>query len=451
MKSAKSFPETKQTVVRVLASVGLITAMPAFAQTEIELLKKELAEQKQLIQSLLKAHESQKQINAKVEAQSSAGGKSATARSETAIPGLTFYGVVDVNVASTNSGFGSKISVGSGGMTATSIGVKGERDLGNGLKAVGELEAAVALDTGTVSNGAVIAGVNRTSPSSGAFVGTGSQIFARQAYAGLSGGLGALTFGRQYTGSYIAAIWGSSMGVSFFGNGATLVPLIGGLPTRVNNSIVYKTPTLNGFSGHITYTTGSENNVSGNVAVGATTTNDKAGRGWDAGLFYRNGPIYAVLSSWNGDNTSFATAGETGLAKKTGWIAAANYDFGVMRLHGTFVSGKISGGNYENVTKTLSSASGASISASVPFGKSTVYVSYARINDKSLLDRDGNLIGLAYTYQLYPNTHVYASWGRQSNNNNSTYGLADSADLVGNVTTAGFDPSGAMAGINVRF
>ena len=451
MKRVKLFPVPKQTLVCVLASVGMITTIPAFAQTEIELLKKELAEQKQLIQSLLKAQESQKQINAKVEAQSAAGGKSATVGSETAIPGITFYGVGDVNVARTNSGFGNKTSVGTGGMTATSIGVKGERDLGNGLKAVGELEAGVALDTGTVSNGAVTAGINNTSPSNGAFVGTGSQIFARQAYAGLSGRLGALTFGRQYTGSYITAIVGSSMGVGFFGNGATLLPLIGGLPTRVNNSIVYKTPTVNGFSGHITYTTGSENNVSGTVAVGATTTTDKAGRAWDATLFYRNGPINAALSSWNGDNTSFVTAGETGLAKKAGWIAAVNYDFGVMRLYGTFASGTISGGNYENVTKALSNASGASVSASVPFGKSTVYVSYARMNDKSLLNKDGNLIGVAYTYQLYKNTHLYASWGRLSNNNSATYSLADGGDLVGNVTTPGFDPSGAMAGINVRF
>lgn len=433
---------------RIAIACGLIFAslsgsMPAFAETEMEALKRELAEQKQLIQSLLKAQDSQKTINAKVEAQAAAGSQQAANSSGTGIPGVTFFGAADVYVASASSGFGSKTIIGSGGMTASAIGVKAERDLGNGLKAIGTVEAAVALDTGVVSNGAVAAGTNMTSPSSGGFVGTGTQIFARQAFAGLSSAIGSLTIGRQYTGSYItAAVHGSSMGAAFFGNGATLLPLVGGLPSRLNNSIVYLTPKLNGFAGHVTYTTGSENNINNNT--------EKAGQGWDAAVTYAGGPIGAALSTWNLKNTAIAV-GETELARKTGWQVAGNYNFGIVRLYGNYVSGKIQGGNYENITRTLSKASGASISAAVPFGKSTVYVNYSKLNDDSLLNKDGSLVGIAYTYQLYEKTKLYASWGKQTNNSNSTYSLANGGDLVGNVTTAGVNPTGFMTGVNIQF
>lgn len=434
----------KQTFVPYVMGGLLVSAAPAFADTEIDALKKELADQKRLIQQLLTTREDQKPSDAK--------GEATRATPTTAIPGITFYGTADVNVARMNSGFGSKTSFGTGGMTASSIGVKGERELGSGLKVVGEVEAGVALDTGVVSNGAVVPGINNTVPSSGGLVGSGPQIFSRQAYAGLATNVGTFTIGRQYTGSYVAAAaFGNALGAGFLGNGATFLPVIGGMPTRVNNSFVYKTPRVSGFSGHFTYTTGSENNVSNNFAIGAVTTSDKAGQGWDLGLLYLNGPLTASLTTWNVNNASFVTAGENGLAEKKGWQIVGNYNFGFMRLYGAFVSGKISGGNYENVTRVLSKASGASASAAIPFGKSTVYISYASLNDKSLLDRDGSLLGVAYKYELFKNTNLYASWGRQTNKDNAAYSLATGGDLVGNVSTPGFDPSGFVVGLNIKF
>lgn len=438
MEDKRFFPAPKKVLAALVASIGIIAALPALADAEIDALKRDLAEQKQLIQGLL----------ADKAAKSDAA---ATATAAPAASGVTFFGTADVNVARVNSGFGSKWSVGSGGMTASSLGVKGERDLGAGLKAIGTLEAGVAYDTGAASNGAVTNGINNSVPSTGGLVGSGPQLFSRQAFAGLSGDFGALTLGRQYTGSYIAAaIFGNAMGPGFFGSSATFLPIVGGMPTRVNNSLVYRSPKAAGLSAHLTATTGSENNVDTNTAVGATTTTDKAGQGWDAALLYSNGALLAALSTWDVNNSSFVTAGETALAKKRGAQLVANYNFGVVRVYGAFVTGKISGGNYENVTKTLSDSTGASVSASLPFGKSTVYVSYSELDDKSLLDKDGTLVGVAYAYELYKNTKLYASWGKQTNKGASTYSLADGGDLVG-VVKNGFSPSGVMAGFNVSF
>ena len=432
------------------AAFGCFASMPLLAETEIEVLRRELAEQKQLIGKLLAAQETQKQINAKVEMQ--AATKEA-APTPSATSGISVYGVADVNVSSMNSGAGHKASIGSGGLSSSRIGVKGERTLGGDLKVVGLAEAGVLLDTGNTGNANVVPGINNSAASSGGQAGTGSQLFSRQIYAGLaSGRYGSVTLGRQYAGSYLAAaITGNAMGVGFYGYSGSILPLAG-MPTRVNNSLVYLTPAIYGFTGHLTYTTGSENNVvSDTVVSGTTKTNDKAGQGYDLALFYKNGAFNAAATGWNIYNASFESAGETGLARKTGWQVAANYDLGVVKLNGTVVAGKISGGNYENVTKSLSKSSGWSVSAAVPIGSHRIYSSYTRFNDRSTLNRDARLFGLGYSYDLYLNTKLYASWGKMLNNQNAKYSLADGGNLVGNVITTGFDPEGYMAGLNYSF
>ena len=225
------------------------------------------------------------------------------------------------------------------------------------------------------------------------------------------------------------------------------------MPTRANNSITYFTPTVSGITGQLLYTTGSENNTSGEVvtAPGATTkTNDHAGRGYDLALTYALGPVYAAVSTWNVYATSYA-AGETALARKKGWQAAATYDFGVAKLAATYSGAKIDGGNYENVTKALSKTSAWSVSGSVPFGKSRIYATYTLFNDESARDQDTKMYALAYSYDLFENTKLYAAWGRQANNKNAMYSLTDSGNLVGNVITPGAKVTGTLAGVDISF
>ncbi|MBI2305939.1 MAG: porin [Rhodocyclales bacterium] len=459
MKNGKNPWQRKRVLVGALAGIlGSVTALPALADAELEALKRELAEQKKLIERLLATQQAQQEATARTKAEAwaasgvpvtapTAGKKAAT---------IEVYGVADVNVASMDSGAGRKVSFGSGGLSSSRLGVKGERALGDGWKAVGLAEAGLLLDTGSVGNGAVVPGINNSSPSSGGQLGDGSQIFSRQVYAGLaSDRLGSFTVGRQYAGSYVAAVMANAMGVGLYGYSGAILPAAG-MPTRVNNSLVYMTPSLKGFSGHFTYTTGSENNVNTDTAVSATKkTTDKAGQGLDAALLYRNGPVNAMASAWSLYNASYAVpaagAAETGLARRSGWQLGGSYDFGVVKLYGQVVAGKIAGGNYENVTKALSKSSGWSVSALVPLGKHRLYASYTAFDDKSALNRDAELVGLGYSYDLYENTKLYASWGRMINNENASYSLPDGGNLVGNVTTRGFDPEGFMAGVNFVF
>ena len=461
MKDGKFLLQRKRVLVGALAGIlGSAVALPALADAEIEALKRELAEQKKQIEGLLAAQQAQQEAIAKTKAEAwAASGVPAKAPTAgQAASSLTVYGVADVNLTSMNSGFGHKTSFGSGGLSSSRLGIKGERAIDGGWKAVGLAEAGLLLDTGSVGNGAVAPGINNTSASSGGQLGTGTQIFSRQAYVGLaSDQWGSFTIGRQYAGSYVAAVMANAMGVGLYGYSGAILPAAG-MPTRVNNSLVYMTPRLNGFSGHFTYTTGSENNVDTDVATapGATTkTNDKAGQGFDAAVTYVNGPFNAMASTWDIYNASYgvpaAGAAETGLAKRTGWQLGGSYDFGVVKVYGQLVAGKISGGNYENVTKALSKSAGWSVSALMPLGKHRLYASYTAFDDKSALNRDAKLVGLGYSYDLYANTKLYASWGKVINNENATYSLPDGGNLVGNVTTRGFDPVGYMAGVNVAF
>ena len=363
----------------------------------------------------------------------------------------TFYGVLDADLMTMDSGFGQSQTIGSGGLSASRLGLNGERRLEGDLKAVYVLEAGLSVDTGVVGNGAVTNGLNNTAPSSGSLLGNGSQIISRQAFFGLKNDLGALTIGRQYSGSYGAAAVGNAMGVGLLGSSAGLIPAVGGMPTRLNNALVYLSPAYAGFTAQLSYTTGSENNVNTNTVVGATTTNASAGRGYDLSLAYASGPLYAALTSWSLNNTSYATAGETDLATKSGAQIVANYDFGTFKLFGNYAGGTIAGGNYENVTKTLSKSSAWSLSGSMPFGKTRAFLTYSELNDQSIQNKSAQLIGLGLTYSLYEKTTLYASYGKMNNNANASYSLLNSGDLVGNVSTAGVRPTGAMVGLNLAF
>jgi predicted porin len=477
--------------VALLGAMGAASIMPipAHAETqkealkratsEIATLKQELAEQRALIDKLLAAQNSQKATIDKIETRTAQAPAQVSAQAVAQTPaqaassllpkGLTWYATLDVNVANTDSGHGRQFTVGSGGMSATSIGFKGQKEVGNGLSVIGEVEMGADLSTGVVSNGPIANGDNRTAISSGGLTGTGNQIFSRQAYAGLaSDTFGKLTLGRQYTGSYLAIAieatpdagpWGTGL----YGNAGLYLPNIGGMPTRVNNSIVYRTPAfegfLKGFSVHATYTAGSENNDEiAKVNDSGIGTSDSSGEGYDLALFYRHKTpttdgLTVAATAWIVKNASFnAGLGETGLATKRGWQAIANYDFGYFKLYGVYVSGWYSGGNYANVTQTLSDADGWSLGVKVPYGDHTLMASYMKLDDKSLKNQDASLVGVTYAYKLANATWLYTSWGKVFNNNNGKYALLNGGDLAGNVpTTESYNPDGLMMGLLTKF
>ncbi|WP_332877353.1 porin [Massilia sp. S19_KUP03_FR1] len=102
---------------------------------------------------------------------------------------VTFYGLIDAfyeNTSNVPSGTGATATRGtvnrisSSGMNTSRWGLRGNEDLGNGLKAVFQLESGFLLDTGTQD----------------------TPMFKRQANVGLEGNFGRVVIGRTFTTVY---------------------------------------------------------------------------------------------------------------------------------------------------------------------------------------------------------------------------------------------------------
>jgi len=458
---AKKFSVQKNKLYLLFSILALSIPASARAESEIEALRREVAEQRTLIRNLMATWEAQKTTqvsispaNEAIPSRSSTTPAPVPALSVAPTPALSVYGVADVDVTRTNSGYGYKTNIGSSGYSASRLGIKGEKSLRPNISAVYLMEAGLALNTGVVGTGTLSTGLNNNVASSGGLTSGGSQIFSRQIYAGLKLPFGAITLGRQYSGSYLASVAESTtLGAGLYGSSGTFLPVVASMPTRLNNSMVYVSPKLSGFSAHLTVTSGAGNNV--NTVAGAPTnaTTDRAGRGADVAMFYSSGRLKTAITTWNLRNASFnVSQRETGLATRKGFQVGAGYDLGFARVNATYVVGKIAGAGYENGTKSLSDVSGWSVSGGIPVAGGTVLASFTRVDDKSLLpDRGADLIGIAYTYKLFDTTTLYGNWGRLLNKRNASYSLPNGGDLVGTVAMPGFNPSGSMVGLNQTF
>jgi predicted porin len=183
---------------------------------------------------------------------------------------VQIYGILDqaiehVNGVSTGNGqSGSSWRMGFGEY-ASRFGFRGSEDLGDGLKAVFALEAGVTLDTGAQGQG---------------------RLFGRQAWVGLAGDWGTLTFGRQYALRYYALFDADVYGAGSQGLGA----IDAGIPNaRVDNAIAYRFNT-HGFSGGVNYSLGrdtvSGNNPTATNCAGESATDAQQCREWSAMLKY---------------------------------------------------------------------------------------------------------------------------------------------------------------------
>ena len=152
---------------------------------------------------------------------------------------VTLYGVIDAGLSYTsnaNAAGKANWQQTSGGVEQSRFGLRGSEDLGNGLKAIFNLESGFNLNNGRYAN-------------------SGSQ-FNRQSYVGLSSNFGTVTLGKQYDAEqdFLAPLsaTGSWGGTSFahYGNLDNLNTNGG---TSVNNSIKFTSANYAGFTFGATY------------------------------------------------------------------------------------------------------------------------------------------------------------------------------------------------------
>ena len=172
----------KPLVGALIAAFGLAGALPAQADSEVDALRRELAEQRQLIQKLVGQQESQKQAVSSIEQKvAAAPAASASALSQA----VSIYGVLDggvehiTNVKNGAAEGGVTRMPGVTGTVASRLGFKVNKELVPGINGIATLETGFNLDSGTL--------------------GQGGRIFGRQLFAGVDTAYGAFTLGRQYS------------------------------------------------------------------------------------------------------------------------------------------------------------------------------------------------------------------------------------------------------------
>ncbi|WP_342118486.1 porin [Pseudoduganella sp. OTU4001] len=333
------------------------------------------------------------------------GGFAAQAQAQS---NVTIYGIADAGIVGERGGAaGSVTKVTSGVGNASRIGFRGVEDLGGGTSALFQLEAGTKIDTGE----------------------TDAALFQRQSFVGLKNkDLGQVTLGRQYTMLYNAlSKIADPFGAGFAGNAKNLFAT-GGAGTRVSNSIVYTSPTVEGFSADVQYGMGEQNG------------DNTAGRQLGFGLNYAQGPLKVSLVH-NNKNNDTAAVGATPAVRRDrvkNTLLAANYDFGVAKAYFGYETDKGAGSSplpvanaygYKVAPKASADSSTLLLGVGVKAGMGTVLASYIRKDDKQN-NQDANQFGIGYLHPLSKRTDLYAMVAKMSDKNGAGY-------TIGNNTEAG--------------
>jgi len=182
-----------------------------------------------------------------------------------AMADVTIYGRINVGLENDNVKTldGKKIVTNRVEDYLSWIGFKGDEDLGNGLKAIWQVENYILMD-GTQ-------GI------------PGTQTFAtRDTFVGLQGNFGKVRLGKlpnEQRDMFNFDVGSNS-------NGANAMDIFMRTAGRPNNSIRYDSPDLAGFSGEVQYGFGENK-------TGAAGNAGKASDMWGAGLNYRNSGFFA--------------------------------------------------------------------------------------------------------------------------------------------------------------
>lgn len=202
---------------------------------------------------------------------------------------VTLYGIVDAGIGyqssqtslGSTSGGRSVVKMVNGIWAGSRFGLKGGEDLGGGTKAIFQLEEGFNSATGAQA----VSGL----------------AFNRQAYVGVTNPTyGSLTAGRQYT-SYYTLLSPYSPTTWLTGAYGAHPGDIDSLDTlyRVNNNLVYTSPSLHGLT------------VSGSYALGGVAGSTNAGSTWSAAVQYLNGP-FGIAAGFQRINNSTSGGGAWG-------------------------------------------------------------------------------------------------------------------------------------------
>lgn len=337
---------------------------------------------------------------------------------------VTMYGVVDTGLGYTSidKGYGEDVNtfdMRSGQNSGARLGLKGEEDLGNGVKVGFVLENGFDTDDGELGNG--------------------GRLFGREALLYINGAFGELGMGRQgelASGNGRYGIFGGK--VSPFSTGWSDIAghkyVMGAGFDRMDNTITYKTPTFAGFNLLAQYSFDKnvkKDDLDNKVGVqhgreGSAETD----RQYALGVSYAAGDLYlaGVVTQTNKQSVSYdgVSLGEQDdpLTVSLG----GNYNFGVAKL---YVAGQyfkdsdlavkqIDRHNKDTNTKGQTGKQfngfGLTVGADVPAfgGTAKALVGYMDADDQAATnahDMQRYAFSVGYEYPLSKRTFVYGGAG----------------------------------------
>jgi predicted porin len=393
---------------------------------------------------------------------------------------VTLYGRLDMGYVYAKSDYRKFQGIEDGFLGASMLGVRGEEALGNGLKAVFNVEWRILGDEGTLA-----------SKAGSKVLGTDGKEYdswssdARWAYVGLAGKFGTVTAGRvrmisdEWSGAASSIGWtgitaANTLGTKLFNAGGD--PLSN---SRWNNAIKYVSPNFSGLDFMAAYSFGEKvngtKNANGSYATktcGSSTAIDSTSqelattydpcKGTDTsdaaklglGLRYANGPVslIAIYEAKADDDSQkpFDAPKNKGYGAK-GWRLGGAYDFNVVKVYASYSRTKAnhSGVTYEDEVPGSDKRTLWTLGLSAPVSAAgNVWFEYAQYKDyaggydgagyvnrgdKAVDGKPGHkaqAYSLGYNHNLSKRTSVHAFVSRFNNDRDidNSYGKAN---LVG--------------------
>lgn len=299
---------------------------------------------------------------------------------------------------------------------ASRLGLKGNEDLGDGLKAIWQLEVQVDLN-GNGGNG----------------FGNGT----RNSNVGLTGG-----FGTAFLGIWDTPYKVSHNKLELFDNTtfASAINVLGrtgnagvNFNNRLKNSVQYWTPDMSGFQAKLAY--GTDNAKTVNVA--GTGTNQTV---TSLSATYENDQFYAAYGYETFKDATLATNVATAGNKSNGNRAVGAYKF----------DGGLVGLTYERLDGTTAGVSTSrnawELAGKYSIGANNLGLSYVKAGSLSNVVNSGaKQLSLRYGYSFSKRTELYGMYSSLKNDTGANYNLSGGTIVTG--SQAGASLSGFGLGM----
>ena len=313
---------------------------------------------------------------------------------------VTVYGIMDAAIAKEDTGAagGKRTAINSGNQSSSRLGFKGSEDIGGGLKAIFNIEAGVALDTGAAD----------------------AALFGRRAVVGLSGNFGNLTVGREYSPVADVAKETDVFGQGFYGSNLNAFTT-GRLTRRLSNSVNYRSNAMSGFRVGASYAAGETSTGPSQNLMGVMVDYNLAG-------LYVGAGYHTIKRQVTGDDKEL--------------IFGAGYKMGAFEVKGNYMEADPTGANnkFEQVN----------LGAAYTMDAHKFFTNFQ--TNKLETGAKGNGYAFGYQYSLSKRTNVYASYSTIKNNAKATFGMnSSSTNVTPPATALGADPKALTLGIRHSF